>query len=168
MRVPLNPLLITKYVNQLVIPPVYIPKIVINPTNDEIISFNYTIYMSQFEQQILPNSFPKTTVWGYGGTVLDKLTGIKNCKFRYAPGPTFEAIRGIPINVQWINNLKGPNSLPVDPTLHWADPNGLGMVDPDTVPPFPPGLPKAQIPVPLVPHLHGGETHSIFDGHPDA
>lgn len=168
MSGPLNPILITKYVNQLVIPPVYIPKIVKNSATGEIISFNYKVYMSKFKQQILPNNFPMTTVWGYGGAVLDRLTGIKICKFKCSPGPTFEAIRGIPINVQWINNLKEANLLPVDPTLHWADPNGLGMVDPDTVPPFPPGLPKAQIPVPLVPHLHGGETHSIFDGHPDA
>ena len=124
--------------------------------------------MSQFNQQILPCRFPKTIVWVYGGNVLDKSTGIKYTKFRNAPGATFEAVRGIPINVQWVNNLTGPNLLPVDPTLHWADPNDLGMVDPDTVPLFPPGLPKAQKPVPLVPHLHGGETHSIFDGHPDA
>ncbi|MGV8983797.1 multicopper oxidase family protein [Clostridium sp.] len=168
MVVPLNPVLIPKYVDQLVIPPKYVPTIIKNPTTGEIISHNYIIYMSQFNQQILPSSFPMTTVWGYGGTVFSRLTGILIHKFQHAPGPTFEAVRGIPINVQWINNLTCPNLLPVDPTLHWADPNGLGMVAPNTVPPFPPGLPKAQLPVPLVPHLHGGEIHSIFDGYPDA
>ena len=91
-----------------------------------------------------------------------KIYRIKYTKFPNAPGATFEAVRGIPINVQWVNNLTGPNLLPVDPTLHWADPNNLGMVDPDTVPPFPPGLPKAQKPVPLVPHLHGGENSFNF------
>jgi len=168
MIIPLNPMEISKYVNELVIPPQYVPTIIKDPITGQIISHNYTIYMSQFQQQILPNNFPKTTVWGYGGFVLDESSFSRTYEFRNAPGATFEAIRGIPINVQWINNLNCANLLPVDPTLHWADPNGLGMVDPDTVPPFPPGLPKAQIPVPLVPHLHGGETHSIFDGHPDA
>ena len=35
-------------------------------------------------------------------------------------------------------------------------------------PPFPPGVPEAQKDVPLIPHLHGGEQQSIFDGHPEA
>jgi len=168
MRIPLNPIEIPKYINNLVKPPEYVPQTIKNPATGKIISHNYTVYVSQFKQQILPRRFPKTTVWGYGGTVIDKSRNKRKFEFQNAPGATFEAVRGIPINVQWINNLTGPNLLPVDPTLHWADPNNLGMVDPDTVPPFPPGLAKAQMPVPIVPHLHGGETPSIFDGHPDA
>ncbi len=35
-------------------------------------------------------------------------------------------------------------------------------------PPFPPGVPEAQKDVPLVPHLHGGEQASMFDGNPEA
>ena len=168
MSIPLNPMEISKYVNELVIPPEYVPTIIKDPITGKIISHNYTVNMSEFKQQILPNNFPETTVWGYGGLVLDESSFSRTYKFKNAPGATFEAIRGIPINVQWINNLYCSNLLPVDPTLHWADPNGLGMVEPDTVPPFPPGLPKAQIPVPTVHHLHGGEVHSIFDGFPDA
>ena len=75
MSVPLYPKLIQKYVDELVIPPEYIPKIVKDPTTGEIISHNYIVYMSQFKQQILPSSFPITTVWGYGGPVLDRSTG---------------------------------------------------------------------------------------------
>lgn len=168
MSTPLDPNIIPKYVNQLVVPPVFVPKTVCNPTTGEIISHNYTITMTEFMQQILPEGFPRTTVWGYGGAVIDPSNPDNIIKFRNAPGATFEATRGIPINVQWINNIVSPHFLPVDPTLHWADPNNLGMVMPDTVPPFPPGLPEAQYPVPVVPHLHGGEDHSIFDGHPDA
>lgn len=55
----------------------------------------------------------------------------------------------------------------MDPTLHWADPNNMGMPMPP-FPPFPPGFPLAQGPVPVVPHLHGGETESASDGYPDA
>ena len=109
MSVPLNPIEIPKYVNKLVIPPEYIPEIIKNPTTGEIVSHNYIVYISQFNQQILPNNFPMTTVWGYGGTVLDRFTCTRIYKFRNAPGATFEAVRGIPINVQWINNLTGPN-----------------------------------------------------------
>ncbi|MBC8062772.1 MAG: multicopper oxidase domain-containing protein [Clostridiaceae bacterium] len=168
MSNPLDPNLIPRFVNQLVIPPVFYPKTIYNPTTCEIISHNYTITMTKFLQQILPSEFPRTTVWGYGGAVIDPSDGKSIIKFRNSPAATFEATRGIPINVQWINNIFSPHSLPVDPTLHWADPNNLGMVIPDLVPPFPPGLPDAQYPVPVVPHLHGGEDHSIFDGHPDA
>lgn len=168
MAVPLNPKSIPKYNEQLVIPPVYEPTSVIDPVTGEI-SHNYIINVSQFQQQILPIGFPTTTVWGYGGVVRDSLTGNLLYNFKNAPGATFEAVRGVPINVQWLNNLTNPHTLPVDPTLHWADPNGLGMmVDPATVPPFPPGLPAAQSPVPIVTHLHGGETESSSDGHPDA
>jgi FtsP/CotA-like multicopper oxidase with cupredoxin domain len=41
------------------------------------------------------------------------------------------------------------------------------MEPPKPWPPFPPGFPKAQRPVPIVTHLHGGEVPSVFDGHPD-
>jgi len=166
MSNPLEPKKIPKFISQLAIPPVYTPKIIMNPKTGEIISHNYVVIMSQFKQQILPPGFCSTTVWGYGGTVTLACEQIHN--YRSAPGPTFEAIRGVPINIQWINDLTCQNPFPVDPTLHWADPNGLGMIKPDTVPTFPPGLPNAQMPVPLVPHLHGGENHSIFDGHPNA
>jgi len=55
----------------------------------------------------------------------------------------------------------------VDPTLHWANPNGMPM---PTAPysQFPPGYEQAQNYVPLIPHLHGGEVQSTSDGHPDA
>lgn len=67
---------------------------------------------------MLPEGFPMTTVFAYGGKVHDKITGKIINNFKMAPGATFEAVRGIPINVQWINNLNEPNKLPVDPTLH--------------------------------------------------
>ncbi len=155
--VQLNPKTISKYVDQLVVPPVYVP---------DPITGDYTINVSQFSQQILPSSLPPTNVWGYGGTVKDPVTGLP-VAFKNAPGATFEAKRGIPINVQWVNDLNVTHPLPVDPTLHWADPNNFGMpTAPFTA--FPPGYPLAQSPVPIVPHLHSGENPSAFDGHPDA
>jgi len=165
---PLDPKLIPKFTSELPIPPVYKPKKLKNPETGKIIGHSYIVAIKGFKQQLLPNGFPKTEVWGYEGTVIDPSSGLTINNFQSTPGATFEAIRGIPINVQWINNLKISHPLPVDPTLHWADPNNLGMVMPEDVPPFPPGLPLAQKPVPIVTHLHGGEVNSVFDGHPDA
>jgi spore coat protein A len=84
-------------------------------------------------------------------------------------------MQGIPTQVKWVNNLidaeGNPLShmFPVDPTLHWANPNGLAKpTSPVTALSFPPGFPDVQSPVPIVPHLHGGEVPSVSDGHPDA
>lgn len=117
MATPLDPNTIPKFVSELVIPPVYEPNVIKNPIG-KVKSHNYTISVSQFSQQILPPSFPETIVWGYGGKVKDPETGEIISNFRNTPGATFEAIRGIPINVQWENNLTEPHLLPVDPTIH--------------------------------------------------
>lgn len=163
---PLDPKTIPKFVNQLVVPPVYAPIIIKDPKHCGIEEHFYIVFASQFQQQILPSEFPKTTVWGYGGLVKDPATG-GVMLFRNAPGATFETIRGIKIHVQWLNCITTPHFLPVDPTLHWADPNNIGMPQPPFNP-FPPGYPRAQKPVPIVMHLHGGETEPASDGHPDA
>lgn len=163
----LDPLLIPKYVNQLDSPPpVYEPIVAIDP-NTGLLTHYYTIDMSEFYQQILPPGFPPTKVWGYGGMAKDALTGTTLGYVRNAPGPTFEAVRGIPIQVKWVNNINSPHMFAVDPTLHWADPNNFGMPMPPFQP-YPPGYPEAQHPVPLVTHLHGGEVQSYYDGGPDA
>jgi len=185
----LDPKIIPKYVNQLdAPPPVYVPEFS-NATHEY-----YTVDVTEFYQQILP-SIPglgllPTKVWGYGG-----LTG--SGYFRNAPGPTFEATRNKQIFVRYQNKLTGLSHLfAVDPTLHWANPNNIPMMDaiaeamqiPSLAPPYPPGyngapytIPgtvpllvtnpngwNAQWPVPLIPHLHGGEVQSTSDGHPEA
>jgi spore coat protein A, manganese oxidase len=164
---PLNPHSIPKYENQLAIPPVFEPTVTTDQSNGKVKSHDYRVTISQFLQQILPEGFPETTVWGYGGKVKDKETGQIIADFQSSPGPTFEARRHIPIHVQWINNLTGSHPLAVDPTIHWADPNNMGMPMPP-FPPFPPGFPLAQAPVPIVTHLHGGETEPSSDGYPEA
>lgn len=166
MTKPLDPKSIPKYINQLFIPPTFKPIIAKDPITDKEISYNYTVNMTEFMQQILPPSFPKTTVWGYEGKVEDSCTGEISC-FRSTPGPTFEAVREIPINVQWVNNITKPNLFAVDPTLHWANPNNMPTPTPPFLP-FPPGYSLAQSPVPLVTHLHGAEVRSDSDGNPDS
>ena len=163
---PLDPKRIPKFVNQLVIPPVYMPTILRQPISGEVIGHAYKIEASEFQQQILPPGFGTTKVFGYSGMIQDPYTG-RAVYYKSAPGSTFEAIRGIPVHVQWINNITGPHFLPVDPTLDWANPNSMSVPLPP-FPSFPPGFPLAQQPVPIVPHLHGGEHPSYFDDYPDA
>ena len=103
---------VPKFVTALVIPPV-MPQSGPNA---------YSIAARQFSQQILPQPFGATTVWGYGSTTDDSTFG--------SPAFTIETVRGSPIEVTWINELKDtngnylPHLLPVDPTLHWANPSG--------------------------------------------
>ena len=92
-----------------------------------------------------------TPVWGYGGAAQQE--GLPVATY---PGRTFVARRGVPVNVQWTNDLFGASHLlPVDTTLHWANPLDR-----------PPGDPFSA-PVPVVPHLHGGHTESDSDGLPE-
>ena len=169
--VKLDPKTIPKYLNQLEKPPVYRPAIMkdIKRKKDKQCKKThfYIVDISEFDQQILPEGFPQTKVWGYGGLVRDQKGG-KTKYVRSAPGATFEAIRGVPVKVKWINRLKGKHLFAVDPTLHWANPNDMPMDPPKPWPLFPPGFPEAQEPVPIVTHLHGGEVQSVYDGHPDA
>jgi FtsP/CotA-like multicopper oxidase with cupredoxin domain len=155
---PLDPHSVPRFATRLTGPlPVFVPES----------GSAYEITMKEFSQQILPPSFPATRVMGFSGNAKDPVTGRMLGEVIAVPGPTFEVSRGTPVRVTWINELTGPYTLPVDPTLHWADPSGTGMA----MPPFaayPPGDAAAQARVPTTIHLHGSETLSTFDGHPEA
>jgi FtsP/CotA-like multicopper oxidase with cupredoxin domain len=168
----LDPNMIPKFVNQLVIPPVFDPEV--KSEGKGKVYHKYIVDITQFKQQILPpvdmdgNPLNPTTVWGYGGIVKkDPVTGKKGY-FRNSPSATFEATQGIPVKVEWENKIKGNHLFPVDPTLHWANPNNMPMMPPMPWPSFPLGFQQAQSPVPLVPHLHGAEVSSSSDGNPNA
>ncbi|GKX30793.1 spore coat protein A [Vallitalea longa] len=92
----------------------------------------YQIRLQQFKQK-LHRDFPETTVWGLEGNY---------------PGPTIEAHRNQLIKVQWINELPKRHLLPVDTTIHGAEPN----------------KPRVR----TVIHLHGGVVQPESDGYPDA
>ena len=163
----LDPHSIPKYVSQLVVPPVYTPTLVVDPITGAVIRQDYTVDMVQFSQQILPAGFPATPVWGYAGMAYDPLTGQQLGYIEHSPAATFETVRGIPVQVTWVDKITGPSMFAVDPTIMWANPNNMATVtQPFT--PFPPGYAQAQSPVPLVPHLHGAEDQSTSDGGPQA
>ena len=182
----LDPKTIPKYVNQLVAAiPVYEPTNITDGAGN-VIRQDYDINMTYFREQILPTGTPlvgsldgMTNVWGYQGKVR-LLDGTILDSFANSPSATFEMTTGIPANVTWRNNIDVPQFLPVDPTLHWADPtnptpNTMRMWD--TFPTTIGGsfsnsmtgatLATAQSPVPLVTHVHGLEVESYYDGGPD-
>jgi FtsP/CotA-like multicopper oxidase with cupredoxin domain len=83
-----------------------------------------------------------------------------------SPAASFEATRGIPTKVTWVNDVTADSMFAVDPTIMYANSNGIPT---PTAPftPYPPGYP-CQSNVPLVPHLHGGEVQSYSDGGPNS
>ncbi|MCB0182970.1 MAG: hypothetical protein KDE31_01835, partial [Caldilineaceae bacterium] len=87
----------------------------------------YEISMKQFMQQILPAGLPATTVWGYGAVTAANKKGLL---LHNAPSLTIEAQHNKPVRIKWKNDLIDangsalPHLLPVDQTLHWANPPG--------------------------------------------
>src|SRR6266566_349814 len=160
----LDPTGIPKYLTQLVIPPAM-------PRTSKIMQWGrkqvnyYEIAVRQFRQQILPAPMPSTTVWGYGAVR-------SPASFNY-PAFTIEAKWDAPVRVKWINDLKDangnflPHLLPVDPTLHWANPPG-GTAGRDERPTFESTPGPYTGPVPMVTHLHGGHSREESDGFAEA
>jgi spore coat protein A, manganese oxidase len=95
----------------------------------------YEVTMTQFQQFLGIYSAGQpvmTTVWGYNGAY---------------PGASFDVRMGTPIDVRYINNLPTTHLLPVDTTVHGAEP-----MNPT---------------VRTVAHLHGGHVDPDSDGGPD-
>ncbi|HYG98702.1 MAG TPA: multicopper oxidase [Terriglobales bacterium] len=124
-----------------------------------------TTAVRQLQQQILPPGMPSTTVWGYGSV---NHPG----SFNY-PSFTIEAKQDAPVRVKWINQLVDgngnylPHLLPVDPTLHWANPPG-GEMGRDMSPEFLSTPGPYTGPVPIVTHVHGAHTYDHSDGFAEA
>ncbi len=157
----LDPTTIDKYAAPLVIPPVMPP---LTGPGDHAID-RYAIAVRQFRQQILPPGMPATTVWGYGSAPHRET-------FNY-PAFTIEARVDRPVRVKWINDLVDrngrylPHLLPVDPTLHWANPPG-GVTGRDSRPNFTTTPGPYAGPVPIVTHLHGSHSTEESDGFAEA
>ncbi len=151
---------------------------------------NYQIAVRQFKQQILPGGiwntlngrsdlFPATTVWSYGpqGDPTPVTAPDPNSQFNY-PAYTIETKANRRVNVRWINGLVDgsgkylPHLLPVDQTLHWANPpgicaphNNVAVSGTDCM-----GISPEPYtgPVPIVTHVHGSHVDPASDGYPEA
>jgi FtsP/CotA-like multicopper oxidase with cupredoxin domain len=151
----LDPYEVDKFVMPMLVPPV-MPKADTIVRRGTTIDY-YEISMEQLEQQILPAGLPTTTVWGYGAVRSATPNGLL---VHHAPSLTIEAEVNRPVRVKWINGLVDldrnylPHLLPVDPTLHWANPPG-GNKDRDGRPSFTSTPGRYTGPVPIVTHVHG-------------
>jgi len=154
---------IPKYVTPLVIPPA-MPRTAKMPVRGGKNVEYYEVAVRQFPQHILPESLglEQTTVWSYGSV---NHPG----SFNY-PAFTVEATWRKPVRVKWINDLVDahghylPHLLPVDQTVHWANPpGGNGDRDGHGTDPTP-----YTGPVPIVTHLHGGHSNEESDGYAEA
>jgi FtsP/CotA-like multicopper oxidase with cupredoxin domain len=166
----LNPLTVNKFVTPLLIPPV-MPRAGTKRMRDGKIGDVYEISVRQFAQQILPAGLGATTVWGYGAVKSGVPGGLL---LHNAPSLTIEARAGRPVEVKWINDLIDadgnylPHILPVDPTLHWANPPG-GKDGRDSRPTFGSTPGRYTGPVPMVTHVHGAVgVGDESDGYPEA
>jgi spore coat protein A, manganese oxidase len=156
----IDPATIQKYVTSLVVPPV-MPAVSTAGGVDR-----YRIGVRQFRQQVLPARHPSTVVWGYGSET--------NAGTYNFPSFSIEAQAGRPVEVSWVNGLQHgrsggylPHLLPVDPTLHWANPPG-GVEHRDGHSMFTETPGPYRGPVPIIVHLHGGHTDEESDGYPEA
>ncbi|MGC9358180.1 MAG: multicopper oxidase family protein [Anaerolineae bacterium] len=161
---------IPKYVEPLLIPPVMEPEGRSDWEGEGEMATDYRIAVRQFEQQILPSDYPKTTVFGYG-RMGDPLPGEgMDSTFNY-PAFTIEARTNERVRVVWANQLVDdpeaeepsylPHLFPIDQTLHWANP----VSGPDTHSENPEPY---KGPVPIITHLHGAHVRSVSDGYPEA
>jgi len=156
---------VPKYVTPMLIPQVMPKAGVIKQKGGKKVDY-YEISMKQFNQQSLPaldalgvaTGLAATPVWGYGAVNGD---GSKNPLLLHnAPSLTIEARRDTPIRIKWINDLVDtngnylPHLLPVDQTLHWANPPG-GTAGRDTRPTFTSTPGPYTGPVPICTHVHG-------------
>lgn len=115
---------LAKYVDPLPVPPV------IDATKEH----GGVIRIDMCErQQKVHRDLPPATIWGYNGVW---------------PGPTVEARRGCPLQVEWKNTLPKRHLLPIDTTIHGAESS----------------LPAVR----TVAHLHGAAVDPASDGYPEA
>lgn len=184
----LDPSAIPKFTSALLVPPVMPKSSRLVARASRNIDY-YEISMRQVVQQVLPSSLPATTVWAYGPVSAPR----RGVAIHHAPSLTIEAKWQTPVRVRWVNELVDesgrflPHLLPVDPTLHWAnpamEPDAQGLARTDTRPAYtgrtyvrpedytgdPATYTDYQGPVPIVTHVHGAMgVGDESDGYPEA
>ena len=87
---------------------------------------------AQATENKVHRDLPATRFWSFGPSV---------------PGPTFETRAGEPLLVEWVNALPSTHFLPIDQTIHGAEPDKPA--------------------VRTVVHLHGAKTRPESDGYPE-
>jgi spore coat protein A len=155
-QVPLDPMAVPKFVDPL-------PHFAGARVDATALGTPLMVEIMSLNQQALSTGtvLPNGTVVG-GGAGLTHVWGYRISNGAVTQGPlwpgfTVEAMRGVPLDVMYLNNLNESYdavNLATDQTLHWA----LGTYSMDNY----------TGPVPIVSHLHGGEVPAWSDGGPDA
>jgi FtsP/CotA-like multicopper oxidase with cupredoxin domain len=194
----LNPHTIPKYVIPLVIPPVMNNDGTgVDNYDIAVRQFQQQILPGGIWNTLNGRSdaFPATTLWSYGPAA-DPTPAIApdpNSQFNY-PAYTFETLSNVRVNVRWINELVmnpddcfladgtlnpaatlgscdfRPHILPLDQTLHWANPPAVGCRhgDPNRTDCATNDPTQYTGPVPIVTHVHGAHVDPHSDGYPEA
>ena len=186
----LDPTDIPKYVTPLVIPPVMKTDGTPHSYDIAVRQFRQQILPGGIWNTLngRSDSFPATTVWSYG-PASDPVPAIApdpGSQFNY-PAYTVETLANTPVQVRWINDLVAidpatgfpcdgtscartslDHLLPIDQTLHWANPvqqcrSGPPSTDCAGSDPTP-----YTGPVPIVTHVHGAHVDPHSDGYPEA
>jgi FtsP/CotA-like multicopper oxidase with cupredoxin domain len=188
----LDPLTIPKYVTPLVIPPVMHSDGTPDSYDIAVRQFEQQILPGGIWNTLNGRSdaFPATPIWSYG-PASDPVPAIApdpGSQFNY-PAYTIETISNGPVDVRWLNELVAidpatgfpcdgtacdrtalPHLLPLDQTLHWANPPATGCRhgDPNRTD-CSTGRPGQYTgPVPIVTHVHGAHVDPHSDGYPEA
>jgi spore coat protein A len=197
----LDPLTIPKYVTPLVIPPVMKTTGTANDYDIAVRQFKQQILPGGIWNTLngRADAFPATTVWSYGPDA-DPTPAVApdpGSQFNY-PAYTIENSSFMTTTVDWINQLVVnpdacksttdfasdpacsfiPHLLPVDRSLHWANPEQLPCIEPGKTKdcaPDPAQLADPTIlqqryggPVPMVVHVHGAHAGPESDGYAEA
>ncbi|MEW6668907.1 MAG: multicopper oxidase [Thermodesulfobacteriota bacterium] len=193
----LDPTTIPKYVQPLVIPP-EMPKSTASPAPAADYDIAVRQFQQQILPGGVWNlvngradAFSGTTVWSYGraedpapnitllggafATLQPGVAPAPNSSFNY-PAFTVEATSNVLTKVRWINDLVDPATgnflphlLPVDQTLHWANPPKANclMGDPNRTDCETGVSTPYTGPVPIVVHVHGAHVQAHSDGYPE-
>ena len=180
-KIPLDPANIPKYVTDLWIMPVL-------HDDDQANSIPFDVSVRQIQQQMLPQPYPKTTIWAYGKP--------KDHKSFHYPTGTIEVTKNKETTVNWINELvknptvcnkarngggkvkskKGSTAcnylsplIGNNQSYHWANPPqncADGAIKTDCM--GPDGLDLYNGPVPMITHVHGAHTPPEYDGYAES
>ncbi len=174
---PLDPTTIPKFVSELTKPPVYVAD---NPGSR---IPHYTVTYKKIQQQLLPSGLPTTQVFAYGGkanfneadqspdvrtTFLNTRTDVRSGSRPAHPCALREQARWrSPLPRRSHDHVRQSQQHPNAPCAIqalFANPNNI-RTPRAPFKPFPPGYERAQDPIPVVTHLHGGVTPSDSDGY---
>jgi FtsP/CotA-like multicopper oxidase with cupredoxin domain len=186
----LDPVTIPKYEIPLVIPPVMNNTGTADTYDIAVREFKQQILPGGIWDTVNGTSYgyPATKVWSYGPEAdsTPEVAPAANSQFNY-PAYTIETVADVPVSVKWRNELVAidpntgkpypegdpkrtflPHMLPVDQTLHWANPPKdcrMGVSRTDCS-----GTDEAPYmgPVPIVTHVHGAHVDAHSDGYPEA